>query len=159
MSGGRPTYTNADALYGAAKPSISGTIASTPATADPTKPVMVKPQSMEERRADYQTRANNEISAQNAPRAIPVIQPTPERQIGNTGSRSLQETSRMADAAKTARESGKMGDYFTSQGKAEMAKAFPNKTEDPKGLKLGQRKPLTTLAGVPLRAIPVNSRA
>lgn len=57
MSGGRPTYTSADSLYGKAKPSISNTIKNTPATADPKKPVMIEGQSMEQRRADYQNRS------------------------------------------------------------------------------------------------------
>lgn len=74
---GVPQYASPDELYGAAKPSIRNTINSTPADADPTKPVMIKPQSIEERRGDYQNRENLEIATRNAPRAIPVIQPTP----------------------------------------------------------------------------------
>ena len=56
MSSGRPTYTNADDLYGKAKPDIGQTIKDTPSTADPTKPVMLASQGMDARRADYESR-------------------------------------------------------------------------------------------------------
>jgi hypothetical protein len=85
MSGGRPTYSSADSLYGEAKPSIPNTIATTSATADPAKPVMVQGQSIEQRRADYQTRQNNtpgqNDAANNALRTMGI---TPTRESTQT---------------------------------------------------------------------------
>jgi hypothetical protein len=126
----RPTYSSADSLYGKAKPSIDNTIANTPVTADPNKPVMIQGQSMDERRGAYQQAAGKTAAEMQAPppREIPAIQPTPERQIGNTGSRSDSEDFKRARESKAAREGGTMGDYFNSQGNPEMAKAFPNRT-------------------------------
>jgi hypothetical protein len=66
MSGGRRTYTNADELYGKAKPSIPNTIANTPSTADPNNPVKIQEQTMEQRRNNYQVRNQTEMNRNGA---------------------------------------------------------------------------------------------
>jgi len=56
MRSGIPIYVDTAEVYGAPKPSISNTIANTPAAADSTKPVMIQGQTIEQQRAEYQAR-------------------------------------------------------------------------------------------------------
>ena len=120
MSAGRPTYSSADSLYGKAKPSIANTIANTPPTADPTKPVMIKGQSMDQRRADYQNRSNTPQSQQGAINslrsnginnaatkdvaAVPGLSPTPppnmQSRLDNPNSAYSKEAMARTEAAK-----------------------------------------------------------
>jgi len=72
---GRKTYTKASELYGPAKPSIPNTIANTPATADPTKPVMIQGQSIDQQRADHQARNQNVAAADRAMSSTTAISP------------------------------------------------------------------------------------
>lgn len=63
MRRGIPIYATAESLYGAPKPSISNTIANTPATTDSTKPVMIQGQTVEQQRAAYQAREAQRAAA------------------------------------------------------------------------------------------------
>jgi len=89
MSAGRPIYTNADELYGKPKSDIAATIDRTKPTADPTKPVMIQPQSMDDRRADYQKRMQPII---NGVAPTPVRGPASQPEVIKGGRQVSQET-------------------------------------------------------------------
>ena len=105
MKGGVAQYAPVAEVYGAAKPSISNTIASTSVTADPTKPVMIQGQTVEQQRADYQAREAPRAAAMMAPIArqtsvAPVLPPRgPASQPVRTGSAIDNPNSAFSDAA------------------------------------------------------------
>ena len=71
----RPTYATADSLYGQPKSPIQNTIDTTPATASPSKPVMIQGQTIEQRRGDYQAREAPSATAAMAPAVRPSQMP------------------------------------------------------------------------------------
>ena len=104
MKGGVAQYAPVAEVYGAAKPSISNTIASTSVTADPTKPVMIQGQTVEQQRADYQAREAPRAAAMMAPArqtsVAPVLPPRgPASQPVRTGSAIDNPNSAFSDAA------------------------------------------------------------
>jgi hypothetical protein len=93
MRSGIPIYVDTAEVYGAPKPSISNTIANTPAAADSTKPVMIQGQTIEQQRAEYQAReapkaaaamATPEDQAREAPKAAAAMAtPEPKKYWGS----------------------------------------------------------------------------
>jgi hypothetical protein len=167
MKSGVPQYAPMQEVYGEAPTGRTvNPQATAPGSNRITAPVVNPGRTAEDIRGDYQRKM------QPAPTAAPTsrfrIPQGPASQQQPTGpttrpdgykSRTYDERRQMEEESKKARETGTLGSMFRRRGQPDMAKAFPDRTANPPGLTLGQRKPLDQLTAPPPKAIPVQRTA